>query len=163
MEQLSLMEMTTEIVAAHVANNTVAVKDVALLVRSVHEALASVGGAGEAPEEKKVPAVSVRASVKPDFITCLLCGRKQKTMKRHLEVAHDMSPEQYRAEFDLPKSYPMVAPEYSQRRGDMARRIGLGRKPEDVQGEAPARSAAARQPRGAARTATARARKLEDA
>ena len=158
MEQLSLMEMTTEIVAAHVANNTVAVKDIALLVRSVHEALASVGGASEAPEEKKVPAVSVRASIKPDFITCLICGRKQKTMKRHLEVAHEMNPEQYRAEFDLPKSYPMVAPEYSKRRGDMARRIGLGRKPEDLQGTTPAQSGPAKTPRGATRAKT-RARK----
>jgi predicted transcriptional regulator len=133
MVQPSLIEMTTEIVAAHVSNNSVAVGDVSVLVRSVHEALASVeAGKGERQEEKKAAVVSIRSSVKPDHITCLLCGRKQKTMKRHLQVAHGMNPDQYRAEFDLPKAYPMVAPEYSQRRGDLARRIGLGRKPDHI-------------------------------
>ena len=130
MEQPSLLEMTTEIVTAHVSNNIVAVGDVAALVRSVHQALATAESE-EVTEEKAVPAVPVKASVKPDHITCLLCGRRQKTMKRHLQVAHQLSPEQYRAQFDLPRSYPMVAPEYSQRRGDMARRIGLGRKPDE--------------------------------
>lgn len=128
-DDLNLIELTAEIVSAHVANNTVAVGDVANLVQRVHEALTSLGQPAAQPEaERKTPAVSVRASIKPDYIVCLECGRKQKTLRRHLQTAHGLTPEQYRAEFGLQSSYPLTAPNYSKRRGEMARAIGLGRK-----------------------------------
>jgi predicted transcriptional regulator len=75
--------------------------------------------------------VSIKASVKPDYIVCMECGKKQKTLKRHLQSAHGMTPDQYRTDYGLPKSYPMVAADYSKRRSEMAQSIGLGRrKPE---------------------------------
>jgi predicted transcriptional regulator len=72
--------------------------------------------------------VSVRASIKHDYLVCLECGKKQKTMKRHLQNAHDLSPAEYRSEFALPADYPMVAPAYSAQRSDMAKALGLGRR-----------------------------------
>ena len=126
-----LIEHTADIVSAHVANNTVALSDVPTLVQRVYEALAGLTEQQAAPEpEGKTPIVSVRASVKPDYITCMECGRKQKTLKRHLQTAHGMSPDQYRKDYGLPASYPMVAPNYSTQRGELARQIGLGRKRE---------------------------------
>jgi predicted transcriptional regulator len=130
-EEQSLIELTADIVSAHVSNNVVSLGDVATLVRSVHEALSGLGAepAASAAEAKKVPAVSVRSSVKPEAITCLECGRKQKMLKRHLETAHGLTPAEYRAEFGLPASYPMVAPNYAQQRAELAKKIGLGRIP----------------------------------
>ena len=126
-----LIEHTADIVSAHVANNTVALSDVPTLVQRVYEALAGLTEQQAAPEpEGKTPIVSVRASVKPDYITCMECGRKQKTLTRHLQTAHGMSPDQYRKDYGLPASYPMVAPNYSKQRGELARQIGLGRKRE---------------------------------
>jgi predicted transcriptional regulator len=125
-----LMNLTTDIVAAHVANNNVAVSDVVNLVQNVHAALAGlVSGSAAAPEaERREPAVSVRSSVKPDAITCLVCGAKNKMLKRHLMTSHQMTPAEYRSEFDLKKDYPMVAPNYSEQRATLARSIGLGSK-----------------------------------
>ncbi len=120
--------MTADIVAAHVSNNSVAVSDVPNLIQQVHEALQSLGNSVSKGPKAKSPAVSVRSSVKPDAITCLQCGRKQKTLRRHLQTAHGMTPEQYRAEFGLPSRYPMTAPNYSEKRREMAKAFGLGRK-----------------------------------
>ena len=140
MEQESIVQLTADIVAAHVANNNVAVGDVATLVRTVHEALTALGQApAPAEPEAKTPAVSVRASVKPDYLVCMECGRKQKTLKRHLMTAHNMTPNQYRADYGLPDSYPMTAANYSERRRTLAHSIGLGRK---GKGAAPAAQAA---------------------
>jgi predicted transcriptional regulator len=137
-EQQQLIEITADIVAAHVSNNSVAVGDVATLVQRVHEALAGLGAApAEQAPQKKEPVVSVRASVKPDYIVCMECGKRQKTLKRHLQTAHGMTPQQYRSDYGLPVSYPMVAAEYAQMRRDMANSIGLGRKKADPV-EAPA-------------------------
>ena len=127
-DNLNLVELTSDIVSSHVSNNSVAVGDVGNLIQRVHEALTSLGQASEAPKQEKTPAVSARASVKPDYLVCMECGRKQKTLKRHLQNAHGMTPQQYRAEFGLPRDYPMVAPNYSRRRSEMAHAIGLGRK-----------------------------------
>jgi predicted transcriptional regulator len=128
-DRTQLIELTADIVAAHVSNNSVAVGDVANLVQRVHGALAALDQAPEEPEtQKKVPVVSVRASVKPDYIVCMECGKKQRTLKRHLQSAHGMSPDQYRQDYGLPREYPMTAPSYSQQRQDMARAIGLGRR-----------------------------------
>lgn len=131
MESQQLIELTAEIVAAHVANNRVALGDVAELVVQVHSALAALGTQPEEPPEEKpaVPAVSVRSSINPDYLVCLACGRKQKTLKRHLATAHQLDPQQYRAQYGLPREYPMVAPSYAQQRREMAVAIGLGRKP----------------------------------
>ena len=127
-EETNLVELTAEIVSAHVSNNSVAVGDVANLVQQVHGALAALGQAATAEETKKTPAATARASVKPDYLICMECGKKQKTLKRHLMTAHGLSPQQYRADFGLPASYPMTAPNYSMQRQEMAKRIGLGRK-----------------------------------
>jgi predicted transcriptional regulator len=129
MENQQLVELTADIVSAHVANNNVAVGDVATLVERVYHALSALGVPATEPQQEKTPAVSVRASIKPEYLVCMECGRKQKTLKRHLENAHGMSPDQYRADYGLPRDYPMVAPEYSKKRSQMAHAIGLGRKP----------------------------------
>jgi predicted transcriptional regulator len=136
MENEQLVELTADIVSAHVANNNVAVGDVATLVERVYHALASLGTPTPEPQQEKTPVVSVRASIKPEYLVCMECGRKQKTLKRHLENAHGMSPEQYRADYGLPRDYPMVAPEYSKKRSEMAHAIGLGRKSADGGNEA---------------------------
>ena len=129
MEQKDLISHTADIVSAHVANNRISISDVPELVRKVHEALAALGQPADDPKQEKLPAVSVRSSVKPDYIVCLECGAKQKTLRRHLFTAHGMTPDQYRADYGLPSSYPLTAPNYSDRRRAMAKASGLGRKP----------------------------------
>ncbi|HEY0413233.1 MAG TPA: MucR family transcriptional regulator [Allosphingosinicella sp.] len=130
MEHQQLIELTADIVAAHVAYNRVAVGEIGDLVAQVHGALTGLGAPPPAPpqDDRKVGAVSVRASVKPDHLVCLACGRKQKTLKRHLATAHRLTPAQYRADYRLPDSYPMVAPDYARQRREMAIKIGLGQK-----------------------------------
>lgn len=125
----TLITLTSDIVAAHVSNNDVAVDDVPVLITNVFGALAGLGVAAEAPEERPEPAVSVRASVKPDYIVCLEDGKKLKMLKRYLRTNFDMTPEEYRARWNLPSDYPMVAPNYAEKRRDLAKKIGLGRKP----------------------------------
>ncbi|HEX8256112.1 MAG TPA: MucR family transcriptional regulator [Allosphingosinicella sp.] len=147
MEQETLLALTADIVAAHVANNTVAVSDVPELVKRVHTALAGLGQVEPEPVQEKTPVVSIRASIKPDYLVCMECGRKQKTLKRHLQTAHGMTPDQYRTDYGLPANYPMVAPEYSKRRSEMANAIGLGRKRGDTRAAAP-KPAARRGPNG---------------
>jgi predicted transcriptional regulator len=146
-EDNQLIELTAEIVAAHVSNNNVAVGDVANLVQRVHEALSGLGQApSEQEPQRKQPVVTARASVKPDFIVCMECGKKQKTLRRHLQSAHGLTPDQYRADYGLPRGYPMTAPNYSESRREMAKTTGLGRK--KAVPEAPARAKrAARKPK----------------
>jgi predicted transcriptional regulator len=139
-EDNQLIILTADIVSAHVSNNNVALGDVANLVQRVHEALSGLGAALAAEEpQKKEAVVSVRASVKPDYLVCMECGKRQKTLKRHLQTAHGMTPQQYRQDYGLPDSYPMVAAEYAQMRRDMANSIGLGRKKAEAPAEAPKR------------------------
>ncbi len=129
MEQQELVTLTADIVAAHVSNNNVAVGDLGNLIQSVHGALSILAASPPEPEpEKKSPAVSVRASVKPDHLVCMECGSRQKMLKRHLATAHGMTPKEYRADYRLPADYPMVAPNYSEARRTLAHSIGLGRK-----------------------------------
>jgi len=131
MEKQDLIALTADIVAAHVASNNVSAGDLAGLIQNVHGALSSLGQpAAPAEPEAKKAVVSVRASIKPDFLICMACGRKQKTLKRHLATAHDTTPEQYRVDYGLPATYPMVAPNYAEQRRAMAHAIGLGRKPQ---------------------------------
>lgn len=123
-----LLTLTTEIVAAHVANNTVPVADLPQLINEVYRTLASVGSAPSAPERPQ-PAVAVKKSVHPDYIICLEDGKKLKMLKRHLKTAYNMSPEEYRDRWGLPADYPMVAPNYAAHRSTLAKKIGLGTKP----------------------------------
>ncbi len=125
----TLITLTSDIVAAHVSNNDVAVGDVPSLITNVYAALANLGEAPVIEEAKPQPAVAIRDSVKPDYIVCLEDGKKLKMLKRYLRTNYDMSPEEYRARWGLPADYPMVAPNYAQKRRDLAKKIGLGRKP----------------------------------
>ncbi len=117
------LELTTKIVAAHVASNPIAVTDVPGLIATVHQALAALG-----PEEP-APAVPIKQSFKPEYIVCLEDGQRGKMLKRHLKTAHGMTPDEYRQRWGLPRDYPMVAPKYAARRSELAKKIGLGRKP----------------------------------
>jgi predicted transcriptional regulator len=124
----TLIALTADIVAAHVSNNSVAVSDLPVLIQNVHSALSGLGGAAPAPEVKQEPAVSVRSSIKPDYIVCLEDGKKLKMLKRHLMTHYQMTPDQYRAKWNLPGDYPMVAPNYAEQRRTLAKKIGLGTK-----------------------------------
>ncbi|MBO9726312.1 MAG: MucR family transcriptional regulator [Novosphingobium sp.] len=133
----TLITLTSDIVAAHVSNNNVNVEDLPSLITNVYGALAGLGGAPVVEEEKPEPAVSVRASVKPDYIVCLEDGKKLKMLKRHLMTHYNMTPEEYRARWNLPADYPMVAPNYAEKRRELAKKIGLGRKPNAKRGRKP--------------------------
>lgn len=124
----TLVTLTADIVAAHVSNNSVTISDLPLIIQNVHSALAGLGTKAAEPEVKQEPAVSVRASVKPDHIICLEDGKKLKMLKRHLMTHYQMTPEQYRAKWNLPADYPMVAPNYAEQRRSLAKKIGLGTK-----------------------------------
>jgi predicted transcriptional regulator len=123
-----LLNLTAEIVAAHVGNNTVAVPDLPQLIHDVYKSLASVGIQPAQPERPQ-PAVPVKRSVTPDYIICLEDGKKLKMLKRHLKTAYNMTPEEYRDRWGLPADYPMVAPNYAKHRSTLAKKIGLGTKP----------------------------------
>jgi predicted transcriptional regulator len=121
-----LLSLTSEIVAAHVANNSVPTTELPKLIQDVHRALSAVstGGAVERPD----PAVPVKKSVMPDYVVCLEDGKKLKMLKRHLMSAYKLTPEQYRERWGLPHDYPMVAPNYAKHRSHLAKKIGLGTK-----------------------------------
>jgi predicted transcriptional regulator len=125
----TLITLTADIVSAHVSNNSVAVSDLATLIQHVHQALNGLGDEVVAPAVPQEPAVSIRASVKPDHIVCLEDGKKLKMLKRHLMTHYQMTPEQYRAKWNLPADYPMVAPNYAEQRRALAKKIGLGTRP----------------------------------
>lgn len=121
-----LLSLTTEIVAAHVSNNTVAVTDLPQLIEQVYKTLANVGIEPAPAPERPQPAVPIKKSVTPDYIICLEDGKKLKMLKRHLKTAYDMTPEEYRDRWQLPPDYPMVAPNYAKQRSKLAKQIGLG-------------------------------------
>jgi predicted transcriptional regulator len=123
----SLLELTADIVAAHVSNNTIAIADVPTLINSVFNALNSLGTPAMVEEVKQEPAVSIRSSIKPDYIVCLEDGKKLKMLKRHLMSQYGQTPDDYRAKWGLPADYPMVAPNYAAQRRQLAVQIGLGR------------------------------------
>lgn len=134
----TLITLTSDIVAAHVSNNSVSVDDVPALISKVYGALAGLGQTvAPVADEALKPAVSIRASVKPDYIVCLEDGMKLKMLKRHLMTHYNMTPEQYRARWNLPADYPMVAPAYAEKRRELAVKIGLGRKPGQKRGRKP--------------------------
>lgn len=121
-----LLSLTTEIVAAHVSNNSVALNDLPTLIEQVYRSLATIGVEPAAIEERPQPAVPIKKSVTPDYIICLEDGKKLKMLKRHLKTAYNMSPEEYRERWSLPADYPMVAPNYARQRSSLAKQIGLG-------------------------------------
>ena len=129
-----LITLTSDIVAAHVSNNSVAVEDVPALIVNIYGALAGLGQEAVAEAPPPEPAVSIRSSVKPDSITCLECGKKMKMLKRHLATDHKLTTDEYRRRWSLPTSYPLVAPNYAETRRELANKIGLGRKPGQKRG-----------------------------
>jgi predicted transcriptional regulator len=124
----TLLTLTADIVAAHVSNNSVAVNDLPNLIQNVHSALSGISGNAAAAEAKPEPKVSIRSSIKPDYIVCLEDGKKLKMLKRHLMTHYSLTPDQYRQKWGLAADYPMVAPNYAEQRRTLAKSIGLGTK-----------------------------------
>jgi predicted transcriptional regulator len=124
----TLLTLTADIVAAHVSNNSVAVNDLPNLIQNVHGALSAISGSAAAAEPKLEPKVSIRSSIKPDYIVCLEDGKRLKMLKRHLMTHYNLTPDQYRQKWGLSADYPMVAPNYAEQRRALAKSIGLGTK-----------------------------------
>ena len=148
--QTNLQEITTltaEIVGAYVGHHSVAATDLPSLIATVGEELAGLGQAPAEPiAEKPTPAVPIKRSVRPDQIVCLICGKPQKMLKRHLAARHELAPDEYRRMFDLKDDYPLVASAYAATRSALAKKIGLGRKsePKKAPGKRAARKPAAK-------------------
>jgi predicted transcriptional regulator len=124
-----LLLLTSDVVSAYVSNNRIESSGLVSLIQQVHKTLSEVGGTAEVVADKLVPAVPIKKSVFPSYLICLEDGKKLKMLKRHLATSYDMTPEQYRERWGLAHDYPMVAPEYASRRSELAKSIGLGRKP----------------------------------
>lgn len=128
-EPLDYVQLTADVVAAYVEKNVVQRSDLPTLIKEVHQALRATATTSPMVAEeilKATPKVSVRKSITDDELTCLECGDKFKSLKRHLMTRHSMNPEQYRERFTLPTDYPMVAPAYAEKRSQLARDAGLG-------------------------------------
>ena len=123
----NLITLTADIVSAHVENNQVALGDLPGLISKVYSAMARLGSPAAVPVVEQMPAVSIRSSVKPDYIVCLEDGKRLKMLKRYLRTRYDLSPDDYRQRWGLGPDYPMVAPAYAARRSAFAKQIGLGR------------------------------------
>ncbi len=126
---ITLLSLTTEVVAAHVSNNTVPLTDLPNLIDQVYKSLANVGPETTPVAERPQPAVAIRKSVTPDYLICLEDGKRLKMLKRHLKTSYDMTPDEYRERWQLPSDYPMVAPNYARQRSALAKEIGLGTRP----------------------------------
>ena len=127
-DNTELLTLTADIAAAYVSNNTVQASDVPSVIQTIYRALAGVGSTAAAPApEPQKPAVPIKKSITPDFLISLEDGKKYKSLKRHLRTQYNMSPEDYRAKWGLPKDYPMVAPNYAASRSALAKSMGLGR------------------------------------
>jgi predicted transcriptional regulator len=125
----AILEMTADVVAAYAGNNSLPALELTKAINAVHASLTSLNDDGGAPAEPPKPAVSIRRSVRPDYIICLEDGKKLKMLKRHLRTTYGMTPDEYRARWGLASDYPMVAPTYAKQRSEFAKKIGLGRKP----------------------------------
>ena len=130
----TLITLASDIVAAHVSNNSIAGDELPSLIQNVYGALAGLTGKGASSEVPPEPAVSIRSSIKPDSITCLDCGKKMKMLKRHISTDHGLTTDEYRQRWNLPADYPLVAPNYAEKRRELAKKIGLGRKPGQKRG-----------------------------
>lgn len=132
-----LIGMVTDIVSAYVANNSVPVSELPGLIASTHAAMSDlITPPAPAPEEKAVPAVSIKKSITPDYLICLEDGKKFKSLKRHLRTSYGLSPEEYRTKWGLPSDYPMVAPAYAEARSNLAKKMGLGQQRRKTTGRA---------------------------
>ncbi|MES2120530.1 MAG: MucR family transcriptional regulator [Pseudomonadota bacterium] len=130
----TLLTLTADIVAAHVSSNSVAVNDLPTLIQNVHSALSAISGSSSAQEARPEPKVSIRSSIKPDYIVCLEDGKRLKMLKRHLMTHYNLTPDQYRQKWGLSSDYPMVAPNYAEQRRTLAKSIGLGTKRRKTRG-----------------------------
>lgn len=152
------VSLASDIVAAYVSKNSVPRAELPALIADIHAAIARLRtGTLQEPETNLIPAVSIKKSVTPDYIVCLEDGKKFKSLKRHLSTHYNLSPDEYRQRWNLPRDYPMVAPTYAAARSSLAKSMGLGRKraarapvPAAVE-EKPKRT---RAPRAAAASAT---------
>ena len=129
LDRSELLALTSEIVSSHVSNNAVNQQDLSAMIESVFSTLEGLGAPKEEPKEELKPAVPIRKSLTDEHIICLEDGKKLKMLKRHLATSYDLTPEEYRARWGLPADYPMVAPAYARKRQELAKKIGLGRKP----------------------------------
>lgn len=130
--QNALIELTADVVASYVSNNPVPAGELPGLISSIHASLSNLTSPQPVPAEKLTPAVSIKKSVTDDYIICLEDGKQFKSLKRHLGVHYNMTPDEYRAKWNLPSDYPMVAPSYAATRSALALAAGLGRKPGQV-------------------------------
>jgi predicted transcriptional regulator len=124
----ALIEMTVDIVASYVSNNVIPKDQISELINIVYQSFNTLGNPTHHTPEVLEPAVSVKKSVTYDYIICLEDGKKFKSLKRHLKSTYGMTPEDYRAKWNLPSDYPMVAPSYSEKRSQLANKMGLGQK-----------------------------------
>jgi predicted transcriptional regulator len=124
--EAEILGLTAQIVAAHVANNEMESRGLSGVIRAVYNTLSNIEQPPAAPIVKPQPAVPIRKSVFPDYIVCLEDGKQLKMLKRHLSSSYNLTPEQYRERWGLDASYPMVAPNYAERRSALAKQIGLG-------------------------------------
>ena len=122
----AILGLTAQIVSAHASNNELELGALPVVIRAVYDTLSRIGDASAAPVERAAPAVPIRKSVFPDYIICLEDGKRLKMLKRHLATSYNLTPDQYREKWGLDASYPMVAPNYAERRSELAKQIGLG-------------------------------------
>lgn len=128
-DESSEVHVVAKVVAAYVANNRLMPQDIPALISSVHQTVMSLkANGGSMPADAQKPAVSIKRSLTDDYLICLEDGLKFKSLKRHLRTSYDLTPEAYRAKWNLPHDYPMVAPKYAEHRSRLAKSIGLGRK-----------------------------------
>jgi predicted transcriptional regulator len=128
MAEDELLRMTADVVAAYVSNNTLPTAQLAEVINAVYNSLKALEGQVAQPQAEPLkPAVPVRKSVTPEFLICLEDGKKLKMLKRHLRSTYNMTPDEYRVKWGLQPDYPMVAPNYAERRSEFAKKIGLGR------------------------------------
>ncbi|MEN6543952.1 MucR family transcriptional regulator [Parvibaculum sp.] len=127
-EKAGLIGMTAEIVSAYVGHNDVPAEDISGLIHKVYTALVQAESGAASHVERPEPAISTRKSITPDYLVCLEDGKKFKSLKRHLRTHYNLSPEEYREKWNLPRDYPMVAPNYAQARSKLAKKMGLGQK-----------------------------------
>ncbi|CAH1659233.1 MucR family transcriptional regulator [Hyphomicrobiales bacterium] len=149
-DRVASVELAAEIVAAYVANNSVAVGELPGLIANIHTALQRLGTPTEEPASKPQPAVPIKKSVTADFIVCLEDGKKFKSLKRHLRTRYDMTPEEYRQKWGLPADYPMVAPNYAAARSELAKTMGLGQQRRKSPEPAPVAKSSGRKAKAAA-------------
>ncbi len=123
-----LLALTSDIVSAYLAGNTLPDAEVPALIERIYKTLAGMGTGGSVMAERPQPAVPIKKSVTPEYIICLEDGKKLKMLKRHLKSAYGMTPEMYRERWGLPADYPMVAPNYAEKRSSLAKNIGLGKR-----------------------------------